>query len=26
MKDKDIPSKFFKPREFPVNGPKVSQW
>lgn len=26
MKDKDIPSKFFKPRDFPVNGPKVSKW
>ena len=26
MKDKDIPTKFFQPREFPVNGPKVSQW
>ena len=26
MKDKDTALEFFKPREFPVNGPKVSQW
>ena len=25
-KDKEIPAEFFKPREFPVNGPKYSQW
>ena len=26
MKDKDSALEFFKPREFPVNGPKVSTW
>ena len=26
MKGKEIPKKFFKPREFPVNGPKYSIW
>ena len=26
MKGKEIPKKFFKPREFPVNGPKYSTW
>lgn len=26
MKDKDTALEFFQPREFPVNGPKVSQW
>ncbi len=26
IKDKDSALGFFKPREFPVNGPKVSQW